>query len=382
MPVQASGNTDDQAKRGSEGSKARLASFFGCVLGAPPLRHSVGRAKPGPAASRLVFSLAGVLLLIAGADPGKAQELRFFRIGTASTSGIYFPIGGLIASAISNPPGSRECERGGSCGVPGLIAVAQATNGSVDNVRAIGDGHLESALSQADIAFWAYSGKGVFRGKNKITGLRAIANLYPESVHIVVREDAQVKSVRGLKGKRVSLDATGSGTQVNAKLILARYGVRLKDIRPVYVQLGPAIDLMREGKLDAFFLVAGYPVAAIARLAESVAIELVPISGKTAKRLRKTDRFFAETVIPAETYKGVDETPTLSVGAQWIVGAEVDADLVYGITRALWHENNRPLLDAGHPKGKNLRLETALDGIAIPLHPGAERYYREAGLIE
>ncbi len=382
MPAQVLGSNGDQSERGSEGLKARLVSFFGCVFGAPPLRRGAGRAKPDPAASRLALSLSAVFFLIAGAGLGKAQELQFFRIGTASTSGIYFPIGGLIASVISNPPGSRECGRGGSCGVPGLIAVAQATHGSVDNVRAIGRGDLESGLSQADIAFWAYFGKGVFRAKDRIIGLRAIANLYPESVHIVVRKDAKVKSVPGLRGKRVSLDATGSGTQVNAKLILARYGVRLTDIRPAYVQLGPAIDLMREGRLDAFFFVAGYPVAAIARLAESVAIELVPISGQTAKRLRKTDRFFAETVIPAGTYKGVGETPTLSVGAQWIVGAGVDADLVYGITRALWHKNNRRLLDSGHPKGKMLRLETALDGIAIPLHLGAERYYREAGLIE
>ncbi|MCH8097387.1 MAG: TAXI family TRAP transporter solute-binding subunit [Proteobacteria bacterium] len=331
--------------------------------------------------SPVASALLAVLVLTAPGQGFAAEDLRFFRIGTGSTSGIYFPIGGLIASAISNPPGSRACDRGGSCGVPGLIAVAQATHGSVDNVKAMAKGDLESGLSQADIAYWSYTGKGMFHGKNRITNLRAIANLYPESVHIVAREDAGIKSVKGLKGKRVSLDVSGSGTQVNARLILKRYGVGLKTFRPVYVQLGPAIDMMREGRLDAFFFVAGYPVRAIAELAERVPIQLVPIMGKTAKRLRRSDRFFSETVIPAGTYKGVDDTPTLSVGAQWIVRADVDEKLVYGITRALWHKNTRPLLDSGHPNGRLLRLETALDGIAIPLHPGAERYYREAGLI-
>ena len=328
--------------------------------------------------SRVASALLAVLVLSAPGQGFAAEELRFFRIGTGSTSGIYFPIGGLIASAISNPPGSRDCARGGSCGVPGLIAVAQATHGSVDNVKAMAKGDLESGLSQADIAYWSYSGKGMFRGKNRITNLRAIANLYPESVHIVTRKDAGIKSVRGLKGKRVSLDVTGSGTRVNAELILRRYGVGLKAIRPVYVQLGPAIDMMREGRLDAFFFVAGYPVGAIAELAEKIPLQLVPIAGKTAKQLRRSDLFFTETVIPAGTYKGVDKTPTLSVGALWIVRADIDEKLVYGITRALWHKNTRRLLDNGHPKGKLIRKVSALDGLVVPLHAGARRYYGEA----
>jgi TRAP transporter TAXI family solute receptor len=356
-----------------------------------PRRAAWGGPRLGRWASRVSSSVASalfavlvlttVLVLTAPGQGFAAEELRFFRIGTGSTSGIYFPIGGLIANAISNPPGSRACGRGGSCGVPGLIAVAQATHGSVDNVKAMAKGDLESGLSQADIAYWSYSGKGMFRGKNRITNLRAIANLYPESVHIVARKDAGIKSVRGLKGKRVSLDVTGSGTRVNARLILRRYGVGLKAIRPVYVQLGPAIDMMREGRLDAFFIVAGYPLGAIAELAEKIPIQLVPIAGKAAKRLMRSDLFFTETVIPAGTYKGVDKTPTLSVGAQWIVRADIDEKLVYGITRALWHKNTRRLLDSGHPNGRLLRLETALDGMAIPLHPGAERFYREVGKI-
>lgn len=346
----------------------------------PARRQGLNRVLPTAAAlAMLVMAASGPALAQA---PNLDKDLKYFRIGTGSTSGIYFPIGGLIASAISNPPGSRQCDRGGSCGVPGLISVAQATMGSVDNVLAIANGTLESGLAQADVAAWAYSGTGIFKGKKPLANLRAIANLYPESVHVVVRRAARVRDFHGLEGKRVSLDAKGSGTHVNARLILQRHNIRLDQIKPVYVQLGPAIDLMRAGKLDAFFFVGGFPVAAIAELSRTVAIKLLPISGRFAARLLESDRFFTRSVIPAGTYKGVPKTRTVSVGAQWFVDAKLDDDLVYGVTWALWHKNTRRLLDSGHPNAKLISLKTALSGIAVPLHPGAERYYREAGLIK
>ena len=152
--------------------------------------------------------------------PASAQELRFFRIGTGSISGVYFPTGGLIASAISHPPGASLCGQGGSCGVPGLVAVAQATRGSVVNVRHIGAGRIESALVQADVAYFAYRGVGAFAGKKAVPGLRAIANLYPEAVHVIVRERSSIRSIKDLAGKRVSLDLKGSGTRTTALLVL------------------------------------------------------------------------------------------------------------------------------------------------------------------
>ena len=165
-------------------------------------------ATRGPALAR-VFWTCALLVAMAVAGPAQAQTqdkgLKFFRIGTGSTSGVYFPIGGLIASAISNPPGSRQCDRGGSCGVPGLISVAQATMGSVDNVQAIATGALESGLAQADVATWAYNGTGIFKGKKPVTNLRAIANLYPESIHVVVRRAAKVRGFHDLVAWRREL---------------------------------------------------------------------------------------------------------------------------------------------------------------------------------
>ncbi|QPC88306.1 TAXI family TRAP transporter solute-binding subunit [Mesorhizobium sp. NBSH29] len=312
-----------------------------------------------------------------------AQDMQFFRIATGGTAGTYFPIGGLIANAISNPPGSRACDEGGSCGAPGLVATAVASNGSVANVNGIAGGSLESGFSQSDVAFWAHSGTGIFAEKGAVEKVRAIANLYPESIHLVARADAGIKSVADLKGKKVSLDEPGSGTLVDARLILEAYGLSESDVEAEFLKPNQAADLMRDGNMDAFFFVGGYPAGAITELATSLAITLVPVAGPEASDMLGKYKFFSKHVVPAGTYKGVDaDTETVSVGAQWITSADQKDDLVYEITKALWNKNSRALLDAGHAKGKSITLETALDGIGIPLHPGAERFYKEAGELK
>ncbi|HEX5795521.1 MAG TPA: TAXI family TRAP transporter solute-binding subunit [Geminicoccaceae bacterium] len=329
---------------------------------------------------RIVF--VALLALLGAAPVGLAQEMTFFRIGTGGVAGTYYPIGGLIADIISSPPGARPCDKGGSCGVPGLVAIAQSSNGSVANVNAIKSGELESGFVQSDVAYWAYTGTGIFEDQGKVENLRAIANLYPESIHIVAREDAEIESVRDLAGKRVSLDEPGSGTLVDARIILEAFGLSEDDLEAQYIKPSPAVSMTGDAQLDAFFIVAGYPTASVVELASGVGADLVPIDGPEVDALLERYQFFAKDLIPAGTYEGIDATPTVSVGAQWVVGAEVDEELVYGITKALWHENARNLLDNGHAKGQAITLETALDGIGIPLHPGAERYYREVGLLD
>ncbi|SMF07203.1 hypothetical protein SAMN06265365_102273 [Tistlia consotensis] len=323
----------------------------------------------------LAGGLAGGLARRAVAD----EAPTFFRIGTGSTAGTYFPIGGLLATAISHPPGSRPCDSGGSCGVPGLIAVVQSTEGSVYNVRAVSEGRLESALSQADVAFWAYHGAGPFADKPPLANLRAIANLYPESVQLVAAADAKVRNVADLKGKRVSIDSEGSGTQIDAKLILQAWGLSPKDLDARMIGANEAVEQMRRGTLDAFFYVAGTPTAAIEALARDMTITLVPIEGPPVEKLLKDYPFFARAFVGAGLYRGVAATATLSVGAQWICSAEIDAQLIYEVTASLWHENTRHLLDAGHQKGRLIQFATALDGLGVPLHPGALRYYEDHG---
>ena len=331
---------------------------------------------------RLAVSFALALGVAAASGLAAAQDMKFFRIGTGGTGGTYYPIGGLIANAISNPPGSRECSKGGSCGVPGLVAIAQSANGSVANINSIKSGTLESGFAQSDVAYWAYTGTGIYADKGKVADLRAIANLYPESIHLVARKGAGIKTPADLKGKRVSLDEPGSGTLVDARIILEAYGLSEQDVEADYLKPTPAIAKIKDNQLDAFFIVAGYPTGSVAELASSVGAELVPIDGAPAQAIMDKYGFFAPDAIPAGTYEGIGETETISVGAQWVVGAKVDEELVYQITKAVWNDSSRKLLDNGHAKGKSVTLETALDGVGIPLHAGAERFYKEAGVLK
>jgi len=325
-------------------------------------------------------------LVLAGAIVGTyavAQEIKFFRIGTGGTAGTYYPIGGLLANAISNPPGSRACNEGGSCGVPGLVATAVASNGSVANINGIQSGQMESGFTQSDVAFWAFTGTGVYEGKPKVADLRLIANLYPETIHIVARKGAGISSVADLKGKRVSLDEPGSGTLVDARIILGAYGITEKDIKAEYLKPNQAGDKIRDGGLDAFFFVGGYPTSAISELASAGGgIELVPVAGPEVDKMRQQYGFFSPDTIPANTYKGIGEVKTIAVGAQWVTSAKQPDALIYEVTKATWNENTRKFLDAGHAKGKAIQMASATAGAGIPFHPGAEKFYKEKGLLK
>ncbi len=323
--------------------------------------------------------LAGALGL--AAMPARAEDVTYFRIATGGTVGTYFPIGGLIASALSNPPGSRLCDDGGSCGVPGLLATSMATSGSVANVAAIVSGSAESGFVQSDIAYWAYTATGIYEGRPKVDSLRAIANLFPESVHLVVRKGSGIRTIRDLRGKRVSLDEQGSGTLVDARLILAAYGLGEKDFKAQYLPVQRVADSFKDGSIDAFFNVSGWPQSSIVDLAVTVGIDLVAIDGPEAARLTKQYSFFSADVIPDEAYKNVSGVRTVSVHALWLTSARQPAPLIYQVTAALWNANTRKLLDSGHVKGQVIRLQSALTGVGIPLHDGAEKFYKEQGLI-
>lgn len=337
--------------------------------------------RRGRIAAFALLPLLGLAVVVAAVGQVAAQDIRFFRIGTGSTSGTYFPIGGLIASAISSPPGSRDCERGGSCGVPGLVAVAQSTQGSVDNVRQIEAGSLESGFSQSDVAYWAHNGEELFRDE-PLTSLRAIANLYPETIHLVVRRDAGIETVADVKGKKISLDRPGSGTRVDAQVVLHAYGLSVADVEDVALAPGAAVDALRAGEIDGWFFVAGAPAAAVLELAEAALVRLVPITGPEVDKLLEERPFFARQTLQVGAYPGIPATETISVGAQWVVSDKVPENEVYEITRALWHPTTGQLLEEGHAKGNQIVVEKALDGLGVPLHPGAARYYREAGLLE
>jgi TRAP transporter TAXI family solute receptor len=307
--------------------------------------------------------------------------MRLFRVATGGIAGTYYPIGGLLAAIISHPPGARPCDQGGSCGVPGLVAIVQSSNGSVDNIEAIEEGRVESGFVQSDVAYGAYTGTGAFAGREPIVGLRALSSLYVESVHLVVRAGSGIEEIADLRGRRVSLDSRGSGTQIDALLILEAHGIGPDDLEALHVKPEQSIRLMAAGELDAFFIVAGYPTPSVFEVAAQHGATLLPIAGEPVEALIAQYPFFSRDVIPAGVYTGVADTPTLAVVAQWLVHERLDEALAHDITAALWHPTHRALLDTGHAKGSEITLATALDGLGIPLHPGAERYYREMDML-
>lgn len=311
--------------------------------------------------------IVGLVTLVSVCGSALAQQ--YFRIGTGGTGGTYYPIGVQIAAAVSQP---------------GKVVVsAQPSNGSLGNVIGVASGSLESGFSQADVATWAQTGTGTFEGKPPLTRLRLIANLFNESIHVVVRKDSAIRQVADLRGKRVALDEVGSGSLISARMVLAAHGLKEADLQPEYIKPNQSADRLLAGTLDAFIFTGGVPAKAIADLAASAAgIRLLPIEGEAARRLHRESPFLFDDTIAAGAYPGVPATPTLAVGAQWVTDERASPDLVYQITKALYSEAAQKALAAGHPKGASITLANAVRGAGIPFHEGARRFYREAGMLK
>lgn len=326
-------------------------------------------------------AISGVVMLSGAAQ---AQDPTFFRIGTGSAGGTYFPIGGTIANGISAPPGSRPCEEGGQCGVPGLIAIAQSTTASVFNNTAVQNGELEAGMAAADVTRSMYLGEDKFEGKPH-EKLRIVANLYPEDLHLVLPKGASINDLGDLADKRVGIAQAGSGTQVAVLQMLEAWGVTRDNMDEAELNNSQSAERLADGQLDAYFYAAGWPVSAMVQLATTKGMELHSFTDEDLTKINEIIPAYIPSKIPAGVYEGIDyEVKTPAVSALLVVSSDLSDELVYGITKALWNENTRNLLDNGHAKGKQITAETALDGVAalgVPLHPGAEKYYKEAGLL-
>ena len=328
-----------------------------------------------------ILLAAASLCTMAATAPASAQsdgQPQIFRIDTASKAGTFYPIGSLIAQGITE---GGDCGDEDGCGVKGVIAIAQVSNGSVANVGSVSTGSVEAGLAQADVIYWAYNATERFAGEEPLRNLRAVANLYPGSLHIVTAADSEITRVEDLRGKRVALDEPGSGTLATAELILAASGIGKNDLSPLYIKHNHAGPMLAKGELDAFFFVAGFPTASVLEVAKTTPIRLVPLSDQIIAELSVERPYLAPGVIPTGAYPGVDaDVATVDIGTQLIMRADLDAGLVRNILGAMWNGRTRKLLDEGHPKGSQVKLETAIKGIAIPLHEGAVQFYREAGL--
>lgn len=319
--------------------------------------------------------IGSIFLVLLTAANAAARDAGLFRIGTGGRTGVYYPIGKIIAQGLTEAA-ALPAGKTGEGGFSGTIAVAQNSAGSIDNTLGVAVGDLEAGLVQADVAAWAFASERVFKDNNRTRSIRAVASLYPEKFQIVTRNDAKVSHVRDLRGKRISVDEVGSGTLAVMRIVLQAHGLTEKDFQPVYLKPAFTHDKIVSGDLQGFVMMAGAPMDAVTQLS-SIGIDLVPILPDIAARIEASYPYLTPGVIPSGIYAGIPETPTIQVHALLVVNEAMDDAFVYQLTAALWSPRMLTLLQAGHAQGRSITLETALDGISIPLHPGARRFYRD-----
>lgn len=312
-------------------------------------------------------SMICALVLLAGTPLGAEQIVRF---GTGGSDGSYFPVGSIIAREVNQR--SAAC-----CDDDPLLVLPQRSNGSVSNIKDLANDLLEIGLAQADVVSLAYQGIGQFEGDELKNTLRTIGTLFQESVHLVVAADSNINSVADLEGKRVSVDELGSGTQFDAELILAASGISTDRLKPVYLKPTDSIERMRRGQLDAIFIVSAYPVAGVQELVDDGVGRVVALGDDLVNRLADEHLYFSAQSIPSGIYSNSEEINTLSVSAQMIVRSDMLDDAVYEITSTLWSNSTLDALAVGYPRGRKIKADSALQGVGIPLHPGAMRYYSE-----
>jgi TRAP transporter TAXI family solute receptor len=313
-----------------------------------------------------------------------AQAPQFFRIGTGSAGGTYYPIGGIIANALSCPPGAPCNAAGATDGIPGMIAVAQATQGSVQNAALVQAGNAEAGFVQSDVTHWAYTATGLFQGRPPQNRLRFVGHLFPEHIHAAVRRDSEIRNFSDLRGKRIAIGLQASGARIGSELILSAYGFQAgRDFTAEYLNQAQGTERMQDRGLDATMTVVGYPAAAFTEFCSRTGCRFLPVSDAEAARVIERAPFYGRGTIPRTAYDGLTEdVPTLTVGAVLVVRDSLPDDLVYNITRALWSDTTRGLLERGHAKGREIVRANALSGRGVvPFHPGAERWYREAGIL-
>lgn len=320
-------------------------------------------------AKGLVLVAAVLALMMVGS--GMAADRIFFGIATGGTGGTYYPLGGMLAQLISN-----TVEIDGKK----LSATAETGNASVANATLLGREGIESAFVAADILDAAFKGEKQFDGK-AIKNLRALGALYPETVQLVVRGNSGINTFQDIKGKSVSSGSPGSGQWQLLGDLLTVYGMDRKDVSEDYSSFSQSVEKIKDGNLDASLITAGTPTASVMELANHHNIKIVPLTGAPIAKLREVQPYYAETVLPANTYEGqTEDVKTIAVRAIWATHDKLDDNVAYEIVKSLY-ENTETLAKV-HVKGKEIDLKTALESVSIPIHPGAERYYREKGLIK
>jgi uncharacterized protein len=313
----------------------------------------------------LSAALAAAVALMPALMPKAAQATDFLNILTGGTSGVYYPLGVGLAKIYSDA-------------MPDAKVQVQSTKASVENLNLLQQGKGELAFALGDSVKMAWDGDLEAGFKAKLDKLRGIAAIYPNYIQIVASKDSGIKTLADLRGKRVSVGAPKSGTELNARAILAAAGMSYKDLGQVqYLPFGESVDLMKNRQLDATLQSAGLGVSSIKDLSSSVAITMVAVPASVAEKLGAP---YVAVDIPANTYDGqTAAVPTVAVVNFLVTREGVSDDMAYMMTKQLFE--NLPKLEASHKAAAQINLKNALKGMPIPLHPGAIKYYKEKGLM-
>ena len=305
--------------------------------------------------------LALLFCLLAIVGTVSAQQ-KFLTIATGGTAGTYFPLGGALAEIWNK-------------NIPKMNANATATGASAANIAMLAKGEVDVIFVQNDAAYYALNDLEIYKGKGT-KNIRGLACIYNETVQLVALQDSGIKTVADLKGKRVSVGAAGSGVELNARQVLEAAGLSYADIKVQNLSFAESASNLKDGNIDAAFNTAGAPTAAIQDLGASKKITIVAIDGEVAKKLMGKYQFYTPEKLAAGTYMGqTSDVWTVSVKSMLAVSSKLDAQLVYDLLKTMYA--NRERLAASHKKGADATIATGTDGMSIPLHPGAERFFKE-----
>ena len=318
----------------------------------------------------IALALAVMMLaaLMAGCgsktDDGANGDSASLSMATGGTSGTYYGYSGVIAQVLNEKLAGT------------LDITVEATGASKANIQQINSNENQLAIVQNDVMAYAYEAKDMFDGSEPITSFSAVASCYPEQCQIIASK--KVKSIDDLKGKTVSVGDAGSGVEFNARQILGAYGIDFEDITVQNMSFADSADALKNGTIDAFFITAGAPTNAVTELATNFDFNLLPVDDEHVEILQKDYGFYTKVVIPADTYTCIKEdVQTVAVMATIVARNDVSEDTIYALTKALFE--NKDEIAAAHAKGLLLDPETAVSGISIPFHPGADKYYTEIG---
>lgn len=317
-----------------------------------------------------VSSLALGLAVLAGSfGAASAAEQQFISIGTGGVTGVYYPTGGAICRLVNK----NRKEHGIRCSV-------ESTGGSVYNINTVRAGELEFGVAQSDWQYHAYNGSSKFKDQGAFEGLRAVFSVHPEPFTLIVRDGTGISGFADLKGKKVNVGNPGSGQRATMEVVMDAFGLTMDDFALAAELKGSEMaQALCDGKIDAMIYTIGHPAAAVTEAATTCDVQLVSVEGAPIDKLIADNPYYRTATIPGGMYKGTDnDVTTFGVGATFVSSADVPENVVYTVVKGVF--DNFADFKALHPAFANLKEEEmASDGLSAPLHPGAEKYYKERG---